>query len=146
MHKREGMSPFRVVDHTADIAVDIWGKDVQEFINEGVRALFFLLTEEEIENIDYNSTPLRKRIKIDLSDFDEGYIDFINRIITFVDIYDILAVGVDVHIRANKAFTTVYFMRDCSGFIKREIKAATRHNFKVSRNDGGLKSRITFDI
>jgi SHS2 domain-containing protein len=140
------MSPFRLVDHTADIAVDIWGKDEQNFFNESIRALFFLLTDHQIENIQYNKRPIKKRIKLDLSGFDEGYIDFINRIIAFVDIYAMLAVGVDILMRNNKATMTVYFIKGHSALIKREIKAATRHNFRVVRNERGLKTRIIFDI
>ena len=140
------MSPFRLVDHTADIAVDIWGKDENDFFKESIRALFYLLTDTKVENVQYSKRPIKKRIKLDLSSFDEGYIDFINRIITFVDMFAILVVGVEVLMRNAKATMTIYFIRGCNAFIKREIKAATRHNFGVVRNEKGLKTRITFDI
>jgi SHS2 domain-containing protein len=135
-----------LVDHTADIAVDIWGKDEHDFFNESIRALFFLLTDIKLENLHYTDKIQRKKIKLDLSNFDEGYIDFINHIIRFVDIYSVLAVGVDVKMRNNKASFTVHFIKGYSSNIKREIKAATRHNFSVVRNDKEIKTRITFDI
>ncbi|UCB45410.1 MAG: archease [Spirochaetota bacterium] len=140
------MSPFRLVDHTADIAVEIWGKDEHDFFNETIRALFFLLTDQKLENMHFSKSPRRKRLKLDFSSFDEGYIDFINRIIGFVDMYAILAVGANVIMRNKKAFITVNFLEGYSSHIKREIKAATRHNFRVVRNDNGIKTRITFDI
>ena len=31
------MSPYRLVDHIADIAVDIWGKDEQDFFNASIK-------------------------------------------------------------------------------------------------------------
>ena len=146
MLKRDGMSPFRLVDHTADIAVDIWGKDENDFFKESIRALFYLLTDTKVENVQYSKRLIKKRIKLDLSSFDEGYIDFINRILTFVDMFAILVVEVDVLMRNAKATMTIYFIRGYNAFIKREIKAATRHNFRIVRNEKELKTRITFDI
>ena len=87
------MSPFRVVDHTADIAVVVEGADEEQLLREGTRAVFFLLTDND-PGRDVVRRTVKKRVKLEFRSFEELFIDFLNRLLSLADTYGLLPVGV----------------------------------------------------
>jgi SHS2 domain-containing protein len=139
------MSPFRVVDHTADIAVVVEGADEEHLLREGTRAVFFLLTDND-PGRDVVQRTVKKRVKLEFRSFEELFIDFLNRLLSLADTYGLLPVGVAPKIGKNRAVITVRFIRAGPCQITREIKAATHHNYSVERGPIGLLTKITFDV
>ncbi len=141
------MGSYRLINHTADIGIEIKAKNEQELFFEGIRALFFLLTDREIERFQYDKNDLiKKRVKIRFELFDELFIDFINRILYIVDTFNILPVDLNMKMKRGVLQASVFFVEHSWVSIKREIKAATFHNFKIEKDKESLKTRIIFDI
>jgi SHS2 domain-containing protein len=146
------MAPFTVIDHTADIAVTIEAVNEEELLQEGIRAIFYLLTESNL--IRSSGTAPRnvkkKRIKIDFVSFEELFIDFLNRVLFLVDTAGLLPVGVVTKIGKSRAVMVVHFIPISCGpgkfCVTREIKAATHHNYRVVKRANSLKTVVTFDV
>ncbi|HUT65826.1 MAG TPA: archease [Spirochaetota bacterium] len=139
------MSPFQVVDHTADIAVVIEGDNEEQLLREGTRVVFFLLTDSDPGRGRVQRT-VKKRVKLEYRSFEELFIDFLNRLLSLADIYGLLPVGVAPKIKKNRAVITVRFIHAGPCQLTREIKAATHHNYSVERGPNGLLTKITFDV
>jgi len=141
------MSPFRVVDHTADIAVTIVAQNEEELLKEGIRVLFFLFTENDIPAArDSGFRVVKKRIKLAYTGFEELFIDFLNRVLSLVDTLGLLPVGVEPRIGHSRAVMAVSFVSVRQLHVIREIKAATHHKYGVTRSAKGIRTRVTFDV
>ncbi len=139
------MSPFRVVDHTADIAVVVEGADEEQLLREGTRAVFFLLTDND-PGRDVVRRTVKKSVKLEFRSFEELFIDFLNRLLSLADTYGLLPVGVAPKIGKNRAVIKVRFIHAGPCQLTREIKAATHHNYSVEKGPNGLLTKITFDV
>jgi SHS2 domain-containing protein len=142
------MSLFRVIDHTADIAVVIEAKDQEELLSEGIRALYYILTGNRKTNVSFKPAVHIGwvRIRIRFKNFDALFIDFLNRVVKTVDMDGVLPVSAVPRIGARRAVVKVGFVKAGSGVIIREIKAATHHNYRVRKTPLGLSTTVTFDV
>jgi len=142
------MSPFRVIDHTADVAVVIEAKDREALLSEGARVLCHILTgnlKGEV-SCEPGGRIAWVRIRIGFKEFDALFIDFLNRVLKTVDIRGVLPVSVFSRIGARRAVVKVGFVKAGRGVIMREIKAATHHNYRVKRTPCGFSTTVTFDV
>ncbi|MBN2325202.1 MAG: archease [Spirochaetes bacterium] len=142
------MSPFRIVDHTADIAVVIEAKDQKTLLLEGIRALYSVITGGRYDDVSCNAAGRLRwvRIRIGFATFDTLFIDFLNRIVKMVDMYGVLPVDVVPRIGTRRAVLKVGFVKAGKDGIIREIKAATHHNYRVRKTPSGLCTTVTFDV
>jgi SHS2 domain-containing protein len=141
------MSSYSLIDHTADLRVVIEAENKRELFHEAVKALFFMLTDKTMEEIDLRSRYISRRvINIAYNNIDDALIDFLNQLVFFVDTEQILPYDARIQIKKNKVHSRVFFLKDYNNLLQREIKAATFHNFKIEESEEGFKTLITFDI
>lgn len=136
---------FTIIDHTADLGVEIIGKDLGELFLSAVEGVLSLIQKEsftsskELEEFVINS---------DGWDDEERLVNLINDVLYYVQVYgwwvrDVL----DVHISESGSVE----MRMCGtqtldkNHLKREIKAATFHDLKIIRNVV-LKTTLILDV
>lgn len=142
------MSPFRVIDHTSDIAVVIEACDREELLSEGARVLCHILTGNRKGTVpcDTEGRMRWRRIRIGFNNFDSLFIDFLNCVLKMVDMCGYLPVSVVPRLGARRAVVKVGFVKAGQGGIVREIKAATHHNYSVRKTPSGLSTTVTFDV
>jgi len=138
---------YKLIDHTADIGVEIRAESLEALYRESIKALFYLLTDIEIETIKYKKTELiRKRIDLENKDPGDTLIELINNIIFIVDTKHLIPVDLDVGLNQKKVRFLVFFLKDKEKLLKREIKAATYHNYQLLREKQAFSVRLIFDI
>jgi len=143
----KSMCAYKLFDHMADVGVEIRANDETSLFNEGLKALFFLFTNKKTEDIEYEDDDIiRNRFKLKYRNIDEALIDFFNHLIFLVDANHIIPVDLFVKIKKKKIFFNVYCLKNRENLLKMDIKAATLHNFKVEKDNRGLKTRIVFDV
>lgn len=135
--------PFRVVGHTADIAVVVSGDSLKQLLENAALALYYLTIDKPL----VGSIETR-RVEIDSIDDAALLIDWLNELIylLFVDrlacwdfeFDDIGDGGAVAHCHAARLSPDTR--------LKREIKAATYHTNLLSYSDGGLVARVVFDV
>lgn len=141
------MSSYSLIDHTADLRVELIAKNKKELFNEAVKALFFMLTDKKVEDIDLKEHAICRRIiKVPYNNLDEALIDFLNQLVFFIDTQQILPYDVRIKIRKKKVHSSVFFLKEGGIVQQREIKAATFHNFRIEESEMGFETLITFDI
>ena len=141
------MGSYSLIDHTADIGVELRAENRAGLFYESIRALFFILTGKDVNEIHLERKSLAKRkAKIKYDNLDDALIDFLNHLVFVVDTEHILPCDGFIKIKRHSIRSRVAFLKDNRHLIQREVKAATFHNFKIEKYRNGLKTRITFDI
>lgn len=135
--------PFTIIEHTADIAAVISGRDLAALLTNAAAALYSLV------GVDTGSQAAREQvISVESVDDDALLVDWLNELIylLFVDrllagefIFDVLGEG------RVTARCTVHPLPPDTQF-KREIKAATYHMSSIAADTGWLIARVVFDV
>jgi SHS2 domain-containing protein len=135
---------YHVFDHTADLGIEIYGRDEKELFSNAVFALFDIMTD-----IHAVYTTVEKDISIEGADREDLMINFLREILYLFNgegfsIRDFLVFEVDSH-RIRGTVRGEFFDPD-RHCLHREIKAVTYHQTEVNRVSDGWRARVIFDV
>jgi SHS2 domain-containing protein len=135
---------YRLIDHTADFGLEIFGRDPSDLFKQAARALTDLLTDPSL-------LKKQNRLALDIegSDWEDLLINWLRELLylyngkaQFVSGVDIIAIE-QTRLRAEVA-TEDYRMGHHE--IRNEIKAVTYHQLEVKADDNGWRARVIFDV
>jgi SHS2 domain-containing protein len=135
---------FEITDHTADVGIIAYGKDVEELFSNAALALFSLITE--LESIEGKS---HLNLKVSSQDRDSLLVEWLNELIYFFDAKHILFNRFDIERLTHNELKAICYGEDFDPMkhkIKRGVKAATYHMLKLDKNGDGYKAQIILDI
>ena len=144
MNTRGMKKTFEIIDHTADIGIIAYGKDVKELFSNAALALFSLITEPE--NIEEKS---HLNLKVRSEDRDSLLVEWLNELIYFFDAKHILCNRFDIESLTHNELKAICYGEGFDPMkhkIKRGVKAATYHMLKLDKNNDGYKAQIILDI
>lgn len=134
------MSPhgYEEIEHTADLALKVWGEDFSTLLTQAARGMYTLL------GAVCDSGELKEyQFSIKAGSAEEILVDFLSEVLylaedkelyfqefTFIENCMVMTVGGSCQKIASFA---------------REIKAVTFHNLTIRRTEQGLETTITFD-
>jgi SHS2 domain-containing protein len=131
---------FRELDHTADLAVEVWGADFAGLLAHAGEAAFVL------QGLPAQSgKAARRELRITAPDREALLVDWLNELLYLSEIqgecYNSfeIALASDTELRA-----TVSGRRGHPA--KRRIKAATFHDLQIADDPGRCAARIVFDV
>lgn len=135
---------YKYIDHTSDLGVEIYGKDLPELFTNGLFTIF--------DNIlDLNKVEIKETRKIQLSaqTLQELLIDWLRELLfIFATEYFVAKEVKEIKIENN------HLSAEISGEIfdtkkhqiKIEIKTPTYHMFKIEKLSAGYKATVIFDV
>jgi SHS2 domain-containing protein len=137
------MKPFEQVEHTADLALRVWGKTPAELLSNAVRGLCSLITDPR---------PLRpvRTLDVDIpgDSLEDVLVELLNEMLFQLDARQFLACGLEVRrLEADALSGSLHgldFTPD-SRNIRHVVKAATYHGLEIRPERGGLAAVIVFD-
>uniref|UniRef100_A0A7J3TL72 Archease n=1 Tax=Geoglobus ahangari TaxID=113653 RepID=A0A7J3TL72_9EURY len=132
---------YNFVDHTADIAFEIYAKDLNELLRDAALAFYeaFVFTEKIGDHI-------QREIEIEESSVDYLLYNWLNEILYLFDVEHFGGKKVDVKVISGRAKGKIYGDVLDPQKIKLEPKAITLHNFRVEKRNGGYYAYIVIDI
>uniref|UniRef100_A0A7C3YEY3 Archease n=1 Tax=Geoglobus ahangari TaxID=113653 RepID=A0A7C3YEY3_9EURY len=132
---------YNFVDHTADIAFEIYAKDLNELLRDAALAFYeaFVFTEKIGDHI-------QREIEIEESSVDYLLYNWLNEILYLFDVEHFGGKKVDVKVMSGRAKGKIYGDVLDPQKIKLEPKAITLHNFRVEKRNGGYYAYIVIDI
>ncbi|MDP3889279.1 MAG: archease [bacterium] len=146
------MKDFKLLPHTADIKVRVFGKTLPEFFRNAVVAMFQSIGPSvpdccvENERIVCDELPIARELEITSSDRVALLVDFLSEALYLSDVYDeayfdaIIKEVTDTHIKATLQGVKI------TGFEVVEIKAVTYHGLDIKQVNGSWQADIVFDI
>lgn len=135
-------SGYRELPHTADVALEVWGRDLPDLFAQAGRGLSDLLA-----HLPPDARPEHLHdIRLSAPDNETLLIDWLNELLTFFDEHGEAYVTFDVamphpgELTARVGATPRYTPRHA-------IKAATFHNLAIRQEqDGGYRTVVVFDV
>lgn len=135
---------YKYIDHTSDLGVEIYGKDLPELFSNGLFTIF--------DNIlDLSTVEIKETRKIELSSstLDELLIDWFRELLfLFATEYFVAKELKQIKIENNKLSAEIAGeIFDVKRHkIKIEIKTPTYHMFKIQKSDKGYIATVIFDV
>jgi len=135
---------FEILDHTADVGIVAYGRDIEEVFCNAALALFSLITEPESiqEKSHFN-------LKVSSDERDSLLVEWMNELIYCFDTKHFLFNRFDIESLTQNELKATCHGEDFDPMkhkIKRGVKAATYHMLSLDRNNDGYKARIILDI
>jgi len=138
------MERYRVFDHTADLGLEIYGKDEKELFSNAAFAIFDLTVDLH----DVTALEVR-RITVRGSDREDLLVNYLREILYMLNgegmlLKDFSIFEIDSRHLVGEVRGEPFNPDKHS--IKTEIKAVTYHQVKVEKNNKGWKARVIFDV
>ncbi len=139
---------FKVIDHKADVSIEIKGRSIKELFIEGLKGLCKIVFEFKKEKI---KTKERNFVKIEIEgiDLEDLLVRWLNEFIFYIFSKKLIPLRVkSLKIKDNKLLAEVYMSHFDPEKIKPslELKAATYHGIKIESKNGVFITKIVFDI
>ncbi len=132
---------YRFIDHTADIAFEVWGKDVKELIENATLAFYDAFVH--VEKLDKNRTV---DLSIEAEEVDLLLYKWLNELLYLLDTEFFAAREVSVNASEFKVEGILIGSRVTREIVKVQPKAITMHNYRVEKEEGGYRTVIVVDI
>jgi SHS2 domain-containing protein len=134
---------FEVIDHTADVGIIAYGKDLKEAFANAAYGMFSLIGD--LDGVTENTS---REVNIQSSDQEALLVDWLNELLYLFDVDHIIFKRFEItHLSQNRLKAKVYGERiDISRHqLKTMVKAATYHMLKIER-ENGVRVQFILDI
>lgn len=135
---------YRYIDHTSDLGVEIYGKDLPELFRNGLFTIFDNILD--LKTVELKET---KEIEISSATMEELLFDWFRELLFLFGTKYFVAKEVnEIKIENNKLSAKISGETfDTNRHkIKIEIKTPTYHMFKIAKTDKGYTATVIFDV
>ncbi len=138
------MPKYTLIDHTADIGIDVLGATLRELFTNAAFALFDIITD--LSKVECKA---ECNIKISGIDREQLLVNWLTELLYLHDVKNLLFKNFCIaDIKDNQLTATINGEAFIEGkhVIKTEVKAVTYHNLSIIKEDHQWKARVIFDL
>lgn len=135
---------FEILDHTADIGLIIYGRDLNTLFQNAGEAFFHLITD--LKKVRDRT---ERRIRIGRKDLNFLLVDWLNELLYLHDVESLLFKKFKVESVGEeglKAAARGEPFQEGLHVIKTQVKAVTYHQIEVRKEKQGWKARVILDL
>jgi SHS2 domain-containing protein len=131
----------RQLDHTADLALEIWGPDEVAVLREAAHAVVGILTDDA-------SIGRRDGRAVDLEALDgpDRLVRWINEILYLATVEGFVMADASVTLRDGGLSATLVGEADGNHRLRTEIKSATYHDLLLEQGENEVRARVVMDV
>ena len=137
-----GERGHRQVDHTADLALEIWAPTQEQLLEEGAAAIVAVLTEGG----ELPSASGERVIEVDAVDAEDRLVQWLNEVIVAAVVDGFLFASADITLRGDGLVATMRGICDAAEAIMTELKSVTYHDLALTGGDDGWRARVVIDV
>jgi SHS2 domain-containing protein len=131
----------RQIEHTADLALEIWGPDEISVLCEAARAVVAIVTEHaKVQPTD------ERRIELETLDGADRLVRWLNEVLFLATVEKFLVCDADLLLGEGSLTATLVGQADAGHLLRTEIKSATYHDLMLEHRDGGVLARVVMDV
>ncbi len=134
-------SGHRAVEHTADLAIELWAADFAGLIREGALAVMAILTDGAV----ISGSDVRE-VAIEGVDDEERLVRFLNEIIWLASGTGFLVADAEIVVTATGVRARLHGSADAGDSVRTEIKSVTFHQLAIVRDAAGVRTRLVLDV
>jgi len=139
--QESGDRGHRQVEHTADLALEIWARSEEGVLEEGLRALVAILTDGA--KISPNA---RREVQLEALDPEDRLVRWLNEVLYLATVEGFLACEARIQLTPRGVRAVLAGEAESGSRLQAEIKSVTYHGLALSRQDGRLTARVVFDV
>lgn len=132
---------YRELPHTADVALEVWGRDLPELFVHAAEGLFSIAVALEPQA----TISTYRQVHLSAPDWETLLVDWLNELLLLHDENGEAYVAFDVAL-ASPAELTASIAATQACVAQRTVKAATFHNLAIQQNAQGYRATIVFDV
>lgn len=134
---------WRQVEHTADLAVEMWAPDDAGLLRVALRAVVALLTD----GADPPAAAAWRAVSIDGLDPEDRLVQWMNEVIFQATVEGFVPTEARVTLAGDGGLSgTLGGLEGARGRLTGEIKAATYHDLRIARGPSGLHTVVVLDV
>ncbi|MBL7183430.1 MAG: archease [Anaerolineae bacterium] len=131
---------FEEVEHTADLAIRVYGRDMSDLFANAAYGMFALMAEPSLEE-----SACQREVSLEATDYEGLLVDWLNELIYLHEVE-----GETYYQFAIEILSPAKLKAHVTGGPTRSktkaIKAATFHELEVVKTDKGYEATIVFDV
>ena len=132
---------FEEIEHTADRALRIYGRNLEELFINAARGLKSLMGADEVPD----STAIKKSIALDAIDAESLLVEWLSELAYWAEAEMLVFSKFDLqNITSTHVKAKIYGSRVTQ--MERHIKAVTYHNLEIVKTETGLTATVVFDV
>lgn len=136
---------YELLEHTADIYVRIYGKDLKALFQNAAIALFDIIARKK--RITTNPTRRILTIRKTAENLEELLISWLSELISLSDAHNLIFEKFKISELSDKKIVASVTGSKKENFrVKTEIKAATYHELKIEKTKSGWQAKVIFDV
>ncbi len=131
----------RSLEHTADLAVELWAPDEPTLLVEGARALVELLTEGAAIH-----ATAQRAVELVALDAEDRLVRWLGEVLYLAAVEGFLVHDAVLELPDGGLRGTVRGQAHAADRLRTEIKAVTYHDLRLERGPTGVRARVVFDV
>jgi SHS2 domain-containing protein len=131
----------RQVEHTADLALELWAESEELLLVEGARALIEILTEG-VEILETSERELR----IEALDDEDRLVQWLNQVLLLAILEGFLLADAELRLYPGGLEARLRGEAAALDKIRTELKSVTYHDLHLSREAGRWEARVVIDV
>ena len=138
------MKRFEILDHTADIGLIIYGKDLRELFEHAGEGFFHLITD-----LKKVRPRFEKRIELEGECLERLMVDWLGELLYLHEVDHFLFKEFSIETVGEPGLKAVVKgepFQEGIHSIKTEIKAVTYHQIQIEEGKEGWKAQVIFDL
>ncbi|MCF6150477.1 MAG: archease [Candidatus Kuenenia sp.] len=138
------MHKYKLIDHTADIGIDIFGGTLKELFSNAGYAMFDIITD--LSSVDTKNI---RTIAVEGIDREQLLVNWLSELLYLHEVKNMLFKEFCIDtIEENQLSATLHgeLLNEKKHIIKTGIKAVTYHNLSIKKENDHWKARVIFDL
>lgn len=144
------MEPFKVIEHTADIGLEISGRTLPELFLNSTKGLLHLVAPKKILSKESGPFPNLRHldiIELNAATDEELLVYWLNEFIYYIFVKNKYPNKIEIDsLKDSKIRARVDFDKINKSGISIEIKAATYHQLYIKKVESFYQARVIFDV
>ena len=132
---------FEEIEHTADCALRVWGRDLGQLLVNAALGLAALLIPERQRVADHVERPF----VVQAGDAETLLVEWLSELLYWAEV-DLLVFQEFVQAEASSTRFEVLARGGHVPGLRRHIKAVTYHNLAITRVNDSLQATVVFDV
>lgn len=129
------------VEHTADLAFEIWGPDEPAMLQAAAQAVIGVLTDgAEVNDSD------RREVSLEAIDAEDRVVRWLSEVLYWASVEGFVVARAQLLLTPEGLGGVAYGTEGASALVQTEIKAVTYHDLHVEHGEGHVRAQVVLDV
>lgn len=142
--KESASERYKVLEHTADLALGVYGRSLKELFSNAAFALFDVLTD--LSKVEERT---ERTIRLRAFDLEQLLVKWLNELLYHYEVEQLLFKRFEIKKLDSSNLEAVAYgesFREGVHIILTSPKAVTHHKIEVAEGPGGWRARVIIDL